>query len=147
MPHKPGGLSTTDGSFLDFSTMPERDGARAALIAKHEVIFDPLEDDELDVNPADFISDVADYIREALGLKKRPECAFAASGRIEGKAYWVFTCPATNPPMYGMMRWEAPYAEFLCCEAALGEKPLSPVQAAAIEHLVDEVAPPLDVDD
>jgi hypothetical protein len=153
-------LAATDGSTIDTDSLPSSwCDELIETVAALDPVFDPLEEEDAEVDPGVFQDELISYARGLFGLKGKapdPPVFFKDRGRIGHTAYWVFeTAAADGDTLYLFLLRKGAVTEIACGEKLIdytsrgGEGPiltvdLTPAQGALLEFCTMDFAFPRD---
>ena len=153
-------LAATGGKTIDTDELPNTwwDELIEKVVGL-DPVFDPLEEEDADVDPGVFLDELISYARGLFGLKSKapdPPVFFRDRGRIGHAAYWVFeTTGSDGDALYLFLLRKGAVTEIACGEKVIeyatkgGEGPikeaeLTPAQGALLEFCTMDFAFPRD---
>ncbi len=151
-------LATSDGRVIDTDELPnEWSDELVEQVVALDPVFDPLEEEDSEVDPGVFLDELISYAKGLFGMRSKapdPPVFFKDRGRIGHTAYWVYeTTGKEGDTLYLFLLRKGAVTEIACGEKIIeyasesvdGEvltAELSPAQGALLEFCTMDFAMP-----
>lgn len=146
-------LRLRTGGSIEIENLPVDPDALTRAVMEADVVLDPLDGDEAEVDPACFVEEARSYLKELFRTKNAPPPpTFAEAGRIGEAVYWIYRAEfREESPLYVFVVRILPVTEVFGAEqsasyrdpstGAVVDRVLTPAQAALLDFcLQDETA-------
>jgi hypothetical protein len=145
-------LRLRNGGNIDVEALPADPDDLTRAVMDADVVLDPLDGEEGEVDPACFLDEIGSYLRELLKTKNAPAPAtFLEAGRIGETVYWIFAATLREEtPLYAFVVRNIPVTEVFGAEQSASyldpatgvvvDRVLTPAQAALLDFCLHEDA-------
>lgn len=143
-------IGLRDGGEIDTDSLPSDQDELTRAVLAADVVLDPLDDDDVEVDPACFQEEIQLYLKELLKTKKAPPPPeFVEAGRIGEAVYWIYSADLREEaPLYVFVVRNLPFTEVFAAEksasyldgGAVVDRVLTPAQAALLDFLMQDTA-------